>query len=67
MSYAVFIAAVIACFLVLGVLLFGVLSFARGGEFHRKWSNQIMRLRILVQLIAVILIVLAVYLARMGV
>ena len=66
MSGFVFIAAVVTCFLVLGVLIFGVLTFARGGAFNRKWSNKIMRLRILVQFIAVILIVAAVALARMG-
>lgn len=66
MSGFFFIAAIVTCFAVLAVLIFGVLTFARGGAFNRKWSNKIMRLRILVQFIAVILILLAVGLARMG-
>lgn len=66
MSYALFIAAIIACLLVLAVLLFGFFSFARGGEFNRKYANKIMRLRILTQAIAVLLIILAVMAARSG-
>ena len=66
MSGVFFFLAVITCLLVLAVLIFGVATFARGGEFNRKYSNKIMQLRILVQFIAVILILGAVALARMG-
>ncbi|RMH47493.1 MAG: twin transmembrane helix small protein [Alphaproteobacteria bacterium] len=52
-----FYVAVFACLAVLAVLLFGVGSFARGGEFNRRNANRIMRLRILMQAIAVVLIV----------
>ncbi len=38
------------------VLLFGILSMARGGEFNRKNSNLFMRWRIALQAIAVLLI-----------
>ena len=47
----------VSCLAVLAVLLVGVGGFARGGEFNRKYANKIMRLRILAQFIAVILIV----------
>ena len=66
MSYALFIAAIIACLVVLAVLLFGIFSFARGGEFNRKYSNKIMRLRIATQAIAVVLIIAAVLAAKSG-
>ena len=66
MSYFFFIAAIIACFLVLAVLLFGIFSFSRGGEFNRKYSNKIMRVRIAAQAIAVVLILLAVLFAKSG-
>ncbi|MEM7523032.1 MAG: twin transmembrane helix small protein [Pseudomonadota bacterium] len=66
MSQALFYAAVAACFLVLAVLAVGVFSFARGGEFNRKYSNKIMRLRIVTQAIAVVLILAAVLAARSG-
>ncbi|WP_245895339.1 twin transmembrane helix small protein [Pontivivens insulae] len=55
-----------ACIAVLVVLLFGVGSFAKGGEFNQKYANKIMRMRLLLQFIAVILIVGAVALARSG-
>ena len=48
------------------VLLVGVGGFARGGEFNRKYANKIMRLRLLAQFIAVILIVVFVYFSGRG-
>lgn len=45
---------------ILGV---GIFAMFRGGEFNRNWSNKLMRLRVLSQFIAVILIMLAVYAA----
>ncbi len=59
-----FIVAVIACFAVLGVLVVGVFGFARGGEFNKKHANRIMRLRLLLQFLAVLLIIAFVYFAR---
>ncbi len=59
-----FIIAALACLAVLGVLMVGVGGFARGGEFNKKYANKIMRLRLLAQFIAVILIVTFVYFAR---
>ncbi len=66
MSQIILIVALVACFAVLGVLLFGVGSFARGGDFNKKHANRIMRLRLIAQAIAVALIVLAVWAARQG-
>ena len=66
MSKILLIVALVACFVVLGVLLFGVGSFAKGGDFNRKHANKIMRLRIIAQAVAVALILLAVYAARQG-
>ena len=61
-----FILAAIACLAVLAVLMVGVGGFARGGDFNKKYANKIMRLRILLQFIAVVLIVVFVYLYRRG-
>jgi len=66
MSGIMFYAAAAACFIVLGVLLTGVIVFARGGETNRKWANKIMRLRVVLQFVAIILILLVVYFARQG-
>jgi hypothetical protein len=61
-----FILAAIACLVVVAVLLVGVGSFGRGGEFNRKYANKIMRLRLMAQFVAVILIVVFVWLAGRG-
>jgi len=61
-----FIVVAIACLLVVVVLLVGVAGFARGGDFNRKYANKIMRLRILLQFIAVVLILLFVWLSGRG-
>ncbi|PQO22600.1 twin transmembrane helix small protein [Rhodobacteraceae bacterium WD3A24] len=53
-----FIVAAIATLGVLVILLIGVGSFAKGGEFHRKHSNRLMRYRIYAQAIAIALILL---------
>jgi branched-chain amino acid transport system permease protein len=51
---------------VLAVLMVGVGGFARGGAFNRKYANKIMRLRLLMQFIAVVLIVVFVWLSKHG-
>jgi hypothetical protein len=59
-----FLIAAFACLAVLGVLIVGVLGFARGGEFNKKYANKIMRLRLILQFAAVVLIVAFVYFSR---
>lgn len=56
----------VAVLAVLGILMLGIGSFGKGGEFNRKNANKIMRWRIGAQLVAVILIVLFVYLRGQG-
>lgn len=51
-----FLIAALAVFVVLAILLFGIGSFAKGGDFNRKYANKAMRARLLAQFIAVILI-----------
>lgn len=53
----IFILAVLACLVVLIILMVGIGSFAKGGEFNRKHSNRLMRYRIAAQALAVILII----------
>jgi len=53
-----------ACLVVVGILMWGVGSFGRGGEYNAKNSNKIMRYRIIAQAIAVALILLFVFLRR---
>lgn len=61
-----FILVVIACLIVLGILLVGIGGFAKGGDFNRKHANRIMRYRIGAQFVAVALILIFVFVRRMG-
>ena len=61
-----FIVAAIACLAVVVVLMVGVLGFAKGGDFNRGHANRIMRLRLLMQFVAVILIIVFVAFAGRG-
>jgi predicted membrane protein len=66
LSDPLFLVAAVAVLAVLGILLFGVGTFGRGGEFNRKHANRIMRARVIAQAAAVILILLFVLLRRQG-
>lgn len=61
-----FILAAIVCLAVLAVLMIGVAGFARGGDFNKKHANRIMRLRLILQFVAILLIVAFVYFSRRG-
>ena len=52
--------------IVLGILMWGMGSFGKGGEYNRKHANKIMRWRVGAQFVAVVLIVLFVYLRGGG-
>ncbi len=54
----------VAVGLVACVLMAGVYTLWVGGEVARSWSNRLMRLRILAQLVAVIVIVIVFYVMR---
>ena len=47
----------IAALIVLAILMFGIGTFAKGGDFNRKHANRIMRWRIGAQFVAVVLVV----------
>ena len=42
--------------LVFVVLLFGIYAMFRGGDFGRSWSNRMMRLRVVAQFAAVMVL-----------
>ncbi len=56
----------LAILLVLGILIVGVLGFAKGGEFNRKHGNRLMRYRIIAQAVAIALILGFIYLRSSG-
>lgn len=49
-------AALIAVFV---VLCFGIYAMFRGGDFGRSWSNKAMRMRVLAQFVAILILVAA--------
>lgn len=55
-----------AVLLVLIILMIGIAGFAKGGEFNRKHSNRIMRYRIVAQAVAIVVILIFVFIRRMG-
>ena len=57
---------IVVCLLVVIVLMIGLGGFAFGGAFNKKYANKIMRLRILLQAIAILLIIFFVYFSRGG-
>ncbi len=61
-----FYVVAIATLLVLGILVVGVVGFARGGEFNRKHGNRMMRYRIIAQAVAIVLILAFIYLRGTG-
>jgi len=48
------------------VLFVGLFSMIRGGEFNRKYSNKLMRLRVLFQAIAIAIFAMLIYFTRHG-
>ncbi len=61
-----FILVALACLAVVGILMVGVGGVAQGGEFNRKNANKVMRLRIIAQFVAIVLILAFVYFRRSG-
>ncbi len=61
-----FILVALACLAVVGILMVGVGGFAKGGDFNRKNANKVMRLRIVAQFVAIVLILAFVYFRRSG-
>ncbi len=57
---------IIAILLVFVILMIGLGSFTKGGEFNRKYANKLMRYRIIAQAVAVALILLFVWLRQSG-
>lgn len=56
MSLAFPVLIVIAALATFGALAFGLVSMVRGGEFNARNSNRCMRLRVFLQLAALVLI-----------
>lgn len=60
MSNVFSVLMIIAMLLVLGSLVVGIGAMAKGGEFNKKYGNKLMRLRVVLQGVALLLFALAV-------
>ena len=61
-----FVVVVLAMATVAVILLIGIGGFGKGGDFNRKHANKVMRMRIVAQFVAVMLILLFVFLRGEG-
>lgn len=55
-----------AALVVLVILMIGLGSFAKGGEFNRRNSNRLMRWRVGAQAVAVLIIVIVAWMRHRG-
>lgn len=66
MTAIAMILMVVAMGVTLAILITGIVAMARGGEFNAKWSNRLMRYRIVAQGIAIVMFAISVMLLRHG-
>lgn len=66
LSIILFVLAVISALATLGVLGAGMIVMARGGEVAHKWSNRLMRWRVVAQAVTIVLIVAFIVAAQNG-
>jgi len=59
MTNIFFILTLITMAAVLATLITGVVGMARGGEFNRLYGNKLMRLRVILQAVAIAFLALA--------
>ena len=60
MQSIIYISILLVLLAVFIVLLVGIISMLRGGDFNKKWGNKLMRARVVLQALAIILILLTV-------
>lgn len=59
MNAFLYICLALALLTVTGVLVLGVVSMIRGGEFNKKYGNRLMQARVMLQGVALALLALA--------
>ncbi len=62
MAGIVSVLVVVAVIAVALILVAGVVTMMRGGEFNRKYGNRLMRARLVAQAVAVVLVLVAFFL-----
>ena len=54
----------VAVAIVFGVLCLGLYTLFKGGDVSRTWSNKLMRIRVLAQAIAIVIIMAVLYFSQ---
>jgi drug/metabolite transporter (DMT)-like permease len=50
-----------ALLVVFAILCFGIYTLFRGGDFGRSWSNKAMRMRVVAQFVAILILIAALW------
>lgn len=66
MSQMLSILLFVAVGLTVAVLIAGLVSMARGGEFDRRNANRLMRFRVLFQAIAIVIVMVILFAVKKG-
>jgi hypothetical protein len=59
MNGLVFTCMIVASLAVLAILILGIISMAKGGEFNKKYGNRLMQARVFMQGVALAMLALA--------
>ena len=57
------LAVAVAVALVAAILIAGLYTLWKGGDVSRTWSNRLMRMRVLAQFVAILIIMLVLFVA----
>lgn len=49
MTSTLFTLAIVSALITLGIVMFGIVTMIRGGDFNRRNSNKLMRARVIMQ------------------
>jgi hypothetical protein len=61
MNTVLVVLLILSLIVVVGILIAGFVSMAKGGDFNRKYGNKLMRARVIAQAVALVLLALLMY------
>lgn len=64
-AFAIFL-MVVAMIMTVGILFAGIFSMTKGGEFNNRWGNKLMRMRVIMQMVAIALFAIAMFMLKKG-
>ena len=64
MNAFLYICLALALFSVVAVMVMGIISMTKGGEFNKKYGNKLMRARVILQGVAIALVAIVLFSAQ---